>query len=299
MPAKALDLPRWKIICAISLLCLGAASIHAAETQISPSSTAPAYGGAATQGGPGSMNAATGQPVEPAPPPPGMRARSQQSEGQTQGQPGISNADRNLMRTLAQIHLAEVDMGKMAQTRSQDVQVRSFAQRMIDDHGKALEELRKLAEAKGVILPNGPNKKHAAVKEKLTAMTGDQFSAHYLMQAGDAAHREAHQILQQAAQTAQDPELKTHASHSLALVEQHLRITNHLMAKNQSRFKRQQMEGAMGGPMREQAGGQPDNQATGQVVTPSAGSSQAIQQQSSAPPARQEEVNTAPGSAPR
>lgn len=295
MPTKALKFPRWKLYCAISVLGLGAAVMHTADAQTSPSSTAPAYGGAATEGGPGSTNSATGQRVEPAPAPAGARSPSPQSREPAQGQAGINNADRNLMRALAQVHLAEVDMGKMAQSRSQDVQVRSFAQRMIDDHGKALEELRKLAEAKGVVLPGGPDKKHAAAKEKLTALSGDQFNLHYLMHAGDLAHREAHQMLQKAVQSAQDPELKGHVGNSLALVEQHMKMGNHLIAKNQSRFQSQQI----GAPREGQAGRQTGSQAAGQAGGAPSGASQAAQQESSAPPAQQGETRTAPGSAPR
>lgn len=287
MPATAKTFPRWKIFFAAGLFGLSAFAVPALQAQTSPSSspssTAPAYGGAATKGGPGSTDAATGQRVEPRQPVAGAHAPAQQAGGLGQNQASLSTTDRNLMRTLAQVHLGEVDMGKMAQSRSQDVQVRSFAQRMIDDHGKALEELQKMADAKGVILPGGPDKKHAAAKEKMTALTGDQFAQQYLSHAGDVAHREAHQLLQRAAQTAQDPELKAHANQSLALVEQHLQMANHLIAKNQTRFRRMQME--------EQAG------ARGGV--PTGGASQPAQQESAAPAPQQDEVRTAPGSAPR
>ena len=236
MPAKAIGLSAWKIAGILSLLGAGGALMPLAQAQqaqiTSPSSTAPAYGGAATEGGPGSLNTATGEPVPPPAKPfaSGAAGSAQQS---TQGrmQSGISNADRNLMRTIAQIHMAEVDMGKMAQTRSRDVQVRSFAQRMIDDHDNALQALQKLADANGVILPGGPDKKHAAIKEQLTALSGPEFTRRYLMHAGDNAHREAYQLLQQAVQSAQSPEVKAHASNSLALVQQHLQMANHLIAK--------------------------------------------------------------------
>lgn len=283
MPIKSQAFPRWKIVSIVGLFGLGAFALPSSQAQTSPSSTAPAYGGAATKGGPGSTDAATGKRVEPHQPAAGAHAPAQQAQGLAQNQSQLSNADRNLMRTLAQIHLGEVDMGKMAQSRSQDIQVRSFAQRMIDDHGKALEELQKLADAKGVILPGGPDKKQAAAKEQLTALTGDHFTQQYLTHAGDVAHREAHQLLQRAAQTAQDPELKAHASQSLALVEQHLKMSNHLIAKNQTRFRRMQME----------------EQANAPAGAPSGGPSQATQQESASTLSQQKGVQTAPGSAPR
>jgi putative membrane protein len=238
MPSKTIAVPRWKLLCTVSLLVAGAALLPRAQAQVQerapesqeyqgnsiPSATAPAYGGAATEGGPGSINPATGERIPPPPPPLGSSGAS------ATPQQAVANADRNLMRMLAEIHMAEVDMGKMAQTRSPDIQVRSFAQRMIDDHGAALEQLQQLADAKGVLLPGGPGKRQAAVKEKLTALTGDEFSRLYLQYAGDTAHREAHQLLQQALQNAQDPQLRAQAGTSLALVEQHFQMGNHVMA---------------------------------------------------------------------
>lgn len=287
MPVKSQAFPRRKMIFLVGLFGLAAFALPAVQAQTmpatSPASTAPAYGGAATQGGPGSTNIATGERVEPRRPVAGAQAPAQQAGGLMPDQTKLSNADRNLMRTLAQIHLGEIDMGKMAQSRSQDVPVRSYAQRMIDEHSKALDELQKLANAKGVILPGGPDKKQVAAKEKLAVLTGDQFTEQYLTHAGDTAHREAHQFLQRAAQTAQDPELKAHANQSLAMVEQHLKMTNHLVAKNQTRFRRMQMEERADLPAR----------------IPSGGASQAAQQDSAAPASQPNGIQTAPGSAPR
>lgn len=266
MPAKTLTFSRWKFIAVASLMGLGAALALQAQaqpsqgTQDSPVSTAPAYGGATTEGGPGSLNAATGKRVPESSVPLSSGASSPaqgNSSSQPAQQPALSNADRNLMRTLAQTHLAEIDMAKMAQSRSQDVTVRSFAQRMIDDHGKALEELKKLADARDVILPGGPDKKHVAIKEKLTAMTGEEFTQQYLTHAGENAHREAHQLLQQAAQNAQDPVLKEQVGKSLTIVEQHLQMAGHLIAKNRGRSAMQSSGASSGQPQDAAAAAQP------------------------------------------
>lgn len=289
MSPKPIAFPRWKIICMAGLLGLGAAALPSAQAgqepapaaRQSPSSTAPDYGGAATQGGPGSTSAATDHRVKPHPPVTGASAPAPQTGAMAQGQPGISNADRNLMRSLAQIHMAEIDMGKMAQTRSQDVTLRSFAQRMIDDHGKALQDLQKLADAKGVVLPGGPGKSHVAAKEKLTAMTGEEFSRHYMMHAGDTAHQEAYQMLQNAVQKTQDPELKAQVGTSLALVEQHIKIANHLIARAYGRRAAPQREAQAG------AGGS----------APTSGASHTQQVSPADAPLRG--VPAAPGSAPR
>jgi len=237
MPAKAITFSRWKLITVASLMLLGGALAFQAQaqqtpgTRSSPSSTAPDYGGATTEGGPGSINDATGQRVPPSPVPATSGATGEANIPPTT----LSSADRNLMRTLAQIHLAEIDMAKMAQSRSDEIPVRSFAQRMIDDHSMLLTELKKLADARGVILPGGPDKKYAALQEKLAGMKGAEFTQNYLAYAGDKAHKEAHQLLQQAVQSAQDPALKENIAKSLPVVEQHLQMASHLISKTSGR----------------------------------------------------------------
>lgn len=273
MPAKAITFSRWKLITVVSLMLLGGALAFQAQAQPSqdtrstPSATAPDYGAATTEGGPGSLNDATGQRVPPAPAPDTSGATGEAGLPPTK----LSSADRNLMRALAQIHLAEIDLAKMAQTHAQEIPVRSFAQRMIDDHSTAMEELNKLATEKGVILPGGPDKKNAAIAEKLTSMTGEEFTRNYLTYAGENAHKEAHQLLQQAAQNAQDPALKEQINKSLTLVEQHLQMAGHLLAKTSGR---QTM--------------QPGSSGAGQTQAPAPGAQ---------PP--QEKPPAAPGSAPR
>jgi len=57
------------------------------------------------------------------------------------------------VKTAALTGLTEVELGKIALTKSQDPQVRTFAQRMVKDHGKANEELTSIADRKQLEVP--------------------------------------------------------------------------------------------------------------------------------------------------
>src|SRR5690606_40893196 len=48
--------------------------------------------------------------------------------------------------------------------KSENEQIRKFAQLMIDDHTKALEELRALAQSKGITLPDDTDLQHKTLK---------------------------------------------------------------------------------------------------------------------------------------
>ncbi|RZI45065.1 DUF4142 domain-containing protein [Herbaspirillum sp. HC18] len=126
------------------------------------------------------------------------------------------------MRELAQSNLAEIETGKVALSQSKNEQVRNFAQRMIDDHTQAQQELSQLAQAKGVTLPAEPDSKHKTALKKLAALQGDQFDKKYIAQGGLNDHRETHRLLQRTQSLATDPDLKALATKMTSVVDQHL-----------------------------------------------------------------------------
>lgn len=134
----------------------------------------------------------------------------------------LSLTDRNLMDEIAYANLSEIEAGKMAQSKSTNDQVKNFAQRMIDDHTKAQQELQQLADAKGVKLPTEPDARHKAEAKKLQAMPEAQFDKQYIEQGGLTDHRKTHQLLSRVEARATDPDLKSLASKMLPTINQHL-----------------------------------------------------------------------------
>lgn len=133
----------------------------------------------------------------------------------------VSRADQKLMSEIAQANLAEISTGKLAQEKSQNDQVKSFAQKMVDDHTKALDDLRQLAQAKGVTLPTEPDRQQKAMEKRLSSLSGEKFDKQYLEQAGERSHKESHKLLKQASTKAQDTDLKNYASKTMGVVESH------------------------------------------------------------------------------
>jgi putative membrane protein len=145
----------------------------------------------------------------------------------------LSASDQRLLKDMAQANIAEIETGKLAQQKSQNDEVKNFAQRMIDDHGKALQDLQQVAQAKGVTLPTKPDVKHQAMAKALSALSGDQFDRRYMAQGGLADHRQTHQLLQRA-QRATDPDVKQAAAQTLPVVDQHLNMAQQLQASIKS-----------------------------------------------------------------
>ena len=55
---------------------------------------------------------------------------------------GVPTSDRHFMDKAAQGGMAEVELGHLAQQNAQSSDVKSFAKRMVDDHGKASDQLK-------------------------------------------------------------------------------------------------------------------------------------------------------------
>jgi putative membrane protein len=136
----------------------------------------------------------------------------------------VSRDDSKMMADLAHANIAEIETGKMALEKSQNAQVKKFAQHMIDDHTSALKELQTLAQAKGVTLPDGTDMKHKTMATALKVMTGNSFDSQYMKRAGVGDHEQTIELLQKAQKNAKDPELKAMAVKMLPVVQGHLKM---------------------------------------------------------------------------
>jgi len=134
----------------------------------------------------------------------------------------LSKADQKIVMDMARANMAEIEAGKLAQSKSQNDQVKNFAQQMIDDHTKALNDVQALAQSKGVTLPTDLDAKHKAMAAKLGNMSGDAFDRAYMSQAGVSDHKTVHAMLARDQSRAKDPDVKALAAKMLPTVEQHL-----------------------------------------------------------------------------
>jgi len=144
----------------------------------------------------------------------------------------LSAGDEKILKDMAMANMAEVEGGKLAQSKSQSSEVKAFAQQMIDDHTANLNEVKALAQARGVTLPTEPDAKHKAMAAKLEKMSGDAFDKAYMKQAGVQDHKAVHAKLMAASKKAKDPEVKALVDKTEPVVAQHLKSAEQMpMAK--------------------------------------------------------------------
>jgi putative membrane protein len=132
-----------------------------------------------------------------------------------------------------QAGLMEVELGKVAGSRSQDGDVRAFAQRMITDHSKANAELTSIARNAKVPAPTQLDSAHRAMVDGLSAKSGEDFDAEYARHMA-MDHAKAVELFRSAAESeALDPALTAFAGRTLPTLESHKRMADELAASQQ------------------------------------------------------------------
>jgi putative membrane protein len=142
----------------------------------------------------------------------------------------LAKSDQQMLEQLAQGNMAEVEAGRIALQKSQNTEVRAFAQQMIDDHTAGLQAVQTVAQSKGVTLPAEPDARQKAMAAKLNGLSGDDFDRTYLSEAGVSDHKKTHALVQQVQAKAQDADVQALGGKLEPTVAQHLTQVEHLYA---------------------------------------------------------------------
>ena len=140
------------------------------------------------------------------------------------GKSAVSFGDRRFMTKAAQDGIAEVEAGKLAQSNGANADVKSFGQKMQQDHGKANDELNSIAQSKGVTLPTTTDRTQARLGRQLQGLKGDAFDKVYAREAGVKDHKAAVALFAREAKRGSDPDVKAFAAKTLPTLEEHLRM---------------------------------------------------------------------------
>lgn len=116
--------------------------------------------------------------------------------------------------------LMEVQMGTLATTKASSPAVKQFAQMMVDDHSKANNELKDLAQQKNIALPTVMGNEYQRKYDNLNEKTGADFDKEY-MDLMVSHHKDAVDRFEEQAEDGKDPEIKAWASSQVAILRKH------------------------------------------------------------------------------
>lgn len=133
----------------------------------------------------------------------------------------IDDDTKEFFDAAASANMLEVEASKLALQRAESPEVKTFAEQMVKDHTKAAEELKALAQKKGVTVPTAMMTRHQAMYDELKdEKTAKEFEEAY-GEAMVASHKEAVTLFDEVADDGKDAEVKTFAAKMLPKLQSH------------------------------------------------------------------------------
>jgi len=132
----------------------------------------------------------------------------------------MASADAKFLTAAAHGSMAEVEMGRLASERGSSDAVKQFGQRMVADHGKASDELKQLAQQKGLVLPTDLDRKDRNAMNKLAKLSGAEFDKAYMKDMVRDHDKDVKEF-QREAQKAHDADVKAWAAKTLPVLQEH------------------------------------------------------------------------------
>jgi len=142
----------------------------------------------------------------------------------------LSASDKDFAMKAAEGGMAEVTFGQMASQKSTNPDVKNFANRMVNDHGKAGDELKQLTTNKGLALPNDLNAEDKKVADELSGRSGKDFEKAYIKYMVEDHEKDIKEF-EKASKEVQDPDLKSWATKTLPVIQDHLKMAKQIAAK--------------------------------------------------------------------
>lgn len=164
----------------------------------------------------------------------GDRDRAQSGQGATgaaagaaadaHAQPAGAHAQGNMdamwVREAAIGGMFEVQVSQLAVQKAQSPEIKQFAQRLIDDHTKANQQLMQIAQTKKLEVPTALDQAHQEKLAKMQQKSGAMFDKHWI------AHQTAHHVhdilsYRDASTDLKDDDLKKFAASQIPILQQH------------------------------------------------------------------------------
>jgi putative membrane protein len=156
----------------------------------------------------------------------GSMAAGQDQQGAA-GTMGGPAADKAFVKKALGGSMAEVEMGKLALQKSSNDQVKQFAQKMVDDHGKMIDQMKPAAQDMGVKVPDQPPAGEVKKMDKMKSLSGDAFDQAYIKEMV-SDHKKDSKEFKQEAQMTKNPQLKELVTQGSQTIDGHLQMAEQL-----------------------------------------------------------------------
>jgi putative membrane protein len=130
----------------------------------------------------------------------------------------IAKADKDFFEKAAAGGMFEVEAGKLAESKG-GAEVKSFGSMLVKDHSAANEELKALAQKKGVALPTALPKDKQKKIDKLSKEK--DFDKDFVKEIGLEDHKKDISLFEKTSKNSKDADVKAFAAKTLPTLQQH------------------------------------------------------------------------------
>lgn len=142
----------------------------------------------------------------------------------------LDTTDKQFVMKAAQGGMGEIMLGQMASSKGTSPDVKNFGNRMVSDHGKANDELKQLAQNKGMALPADVDKETKQFADRLSKTSGKDFDKEYINNMVDDHEKDVNEF-EKASKNAKDPDLRAWATKTLPTLQDHLKMAREVKSK--------------------------------------------------------------------
>lgn len=136
-------------------------------------------------------------------------------------QPAVPETDMQFAQAAVASGKAEVELAQLGVDKAASQEVKQFAQRLVDDHTKANDQLMQIVQSKGIELPAEPSAEAMAEKERIAGAPDGVFDREFITHFV-SSHEKGVETYAKQAESGQDAELKQFAEQTLPTLHEHL-----------------------------------------------------------------------------
>jgi putative membrane protein len=130
--------------------------------------------------------------------------------------------DEAFIKVAAQHSMTEIRLGEIAKAKAAQPGVKEFGEMLATDYAKAKEELRKLASANEITIPDNLEDQYQATVDRFEELYETEFDKSFIDQmVGD--HEKNVAAFEAASRTAENPALKEFVEKTLPTLREHLK----------------------------------------------------------------------------
>ncbi|MCO6146573.1 DUF4142 domain-containing protein [Flavobacterium sp. NRK1] len=130
-------------------------------------------------------------------------------------------SDSDYLVAAAEVDMKEIELGKLAQTKSTNPDVKALGKMMEDAHSKALADLKATASKKNISIPESSTENVQDAYKDLNDKTGHDFDKAYADMMVDG-HEKTIDKMEKASEKANDPDIRMWAANMLPELRKHL-----------------------------------------------------------------------------